>query len=308
MNNFTHVIFSAQFIKSILEKNYNIKIKYCFLLYRSFSDIYMVKTAKNNYIFKLYEKTTENLLNIEKNIYMYETLRDLSVKIFKNNSSKYVIDIELNNILKYGILMEYIKSDILPAKMPFEYGKNIALFHSVLAEKSTKTFEYNLPFIANNAFNDIVGFYKIHNLCLPNDFINLFNICLNIFCDYKERKTMCHNDFHGSNMFLLGNNFKIYDFDFLGENFLIYELAVFAWSCYLRNSKMDFDEFIKGYNTSFSSNEYDKKMLVACIFLRDIITFGYDIKKLEFLGSLVLSKKYFDLRKQMCNLIKKEIK
>ena len=33
-----------------------------------------------------------------------------------------------------------------------------------------------------------------------------------------------------------------------------------------------------------------------------------DIKKLEFLGSLVLSKKYFDLRKQMCNLIKKEIK
>lgn len=307
-------ILSPNYIKSIVLKNYNIDyINNIFLIKSGLNDIYMINTAKSQFIFKIYHKSKEiNDIKFENDYTLFLKQYNLSSYPIKNNNDGYFILIKYPECNKFAVLMTYISYDDFSYckknNEAYLYGNYLAKLHNKSRQFSSQN---NKEIYVNNLLlkssKIIINFLSQ----LQSVHLNFFNKFIIFIQDNLEinnlEKGYIHGDTHGGNAKYYQNNVTFFDFEFSGYGYYLYDIATFKWGCLIGKRKNDFSKFLKGYLEILHIDNYDKILLYQFVAIRHIFVMSLDINRFNILGYEIIGKNYINKKMELLKYINKKL-
>jgi Ser/Thr protein kinase RdoA (MazF antagonist) len=261
-------------------------VKECRFLVNGLNDTYVVKTAVDKYILRIYKSHWRNKEDI---LFEVELLNYLKMKgIFVSSpvprkNKEYLFGIDAPEGLRFAVLFTYADGGYSEDEEKCAlFGEEVARMHLVLDEfQSVRTrFEIDLTHLLNEPLRAIHPFLS-HR---PEDFnfletlsVELRNRIENISTDLDWG--LCHGDLHGGNVHFNENTLTQFDFDCGGYGWRAYDVSVFLWNKVMVKSKDGFENkswtvFINAYQKIKPLSNTDLKAIPVFVAIRDIWLMG----------------------------------
>ena len=306
--NIANSIIEPKDIMKLIVPLYNFKYHEieCILLKHCKNDTYKIILDKTKYFI---EKIYSHYNNVEKIKQTIETLslikkhaQNISYAIPKKNG-EYVSILKFPEGNRYITLHNYapgVEQKYKTEVESYRYGIFIATLH----QNIDISLENYTNFDQNIIKKDFIHSVEIinHYLLSKNRFSNiqyiknLSKLILNKLNDFQLEIAYCHNDLHGGNAHLLGDQLMFFDFDFSNFYPRAYELAVFKWSCEIGKRYKHWKIFLDAYTSIKPLNDCDKQAINFFILIRDIIIMSLDIDKTKLYGEIYLNDDYINKR------------
>jgi len=215
---------------------------------------------------------------------------------------------------RYAILTTYANGIELTydnREDAFLYGVNMAKLHKTSKNfKPTIIKNIDIKSRINTSIKTINIFLKSEYQHELEYFQYFFKILLNKFqnLDINDfNKAFCHGDLHGGNAHKLSTTITLFDFDFSGYGLIVYDISVFKWRCMLMREKIQWENFLKGYQEVIKLNSIELKHLLIFVAIHDLSVMHSYIKRTETMGSLYINKFYIKQRIDFLKKIEKQI-
>jgi Ser/Thr protein kinase RdoA (MazF antagonist) len=316
--NIISTIVSINYIEKYISSEYTLsKIIDCKLLQSSTNLIYEIQTSSQKYIFKIYKYNSKSLsdINFEKNFVSYLNKNGINTSIYVSNiQGSFISEMSFYEGARYAILTTYANGIELTydnREDAFFYGVNMAKLHKTSKNfKPTIIKNIDIKSRINTSIKTINIFLKSEYQHELKYFQYFFKILLNKFqnLDMNDfNKVFCHGDLHGGNAHKLSSTITLFDFDFSGYGLIVYDISVFKWRCMIMKEKVQWKDFLKGYQEVIKLNNRELKYLLIFVAIHDLWVMHSYIKRTETMGSLYINKFYIKQRIDFLKKIEKQI-
>lgn len=219
--------------------------------------VYEIKTSKKIVIIKLFEHESKDVIDFQIKIMVTLEKNELSPKLFKTKSGKYV-----SYFKKPLIIQEYFEGKHVQTLSNGE-AENFGTFLAQL-HKSLRELDKGQRWKIGYQFRKDKCSYKAPNLNLNKEFESL-NKLLKEINQNKLKIGVIHGDLSGSNI-LKNKKSKIMlcDWDDARKDYLVYDLAILIGNLMVKPNKLyknQIKELLKSYQIQIKLNEDEKKAI-----------------------------------------------
>ncbi|MCC8411072.1 phosphotransferase [Mucilaginibacter sp. UR6-1] len=258
---------SAVALNSALQESYGLPGTTCRLLIRNVSDTYLLESAANKYIFKIYRDFHRKRDEIKAEVELLNILKSAGVKVsypLTDKSGHQLQEFNAAEGIRYGVLFSFAKGEPvydLSSEHLKTLGHEMAHFHNI----SSKTkLQYPRPeFTVDTMLLQPVKVVAPAFKNLPDEYALLKELSAKVADKIKSFDTSkfsygyCHYDFLPKNFhFENAHTLTFFDFDFCGWGMLANDIASFYVHYFMETTlnkitkergEADFQLFIDAY-------------------------------------------------------------
>jgi len=230
---------SAAALKNYLINAYDLHPStVCRLLIRNVSDIYLLESKKNSYIFKIYRDSHRKQTEIAAEVELLKVLKENGNSVaypLTDKNGEQIQQFKAVEGIRNGVLFTYAIGNVvydLTEENLISLGRNIAKLHETTVNLKLKHERKKYNF--NTTLATPLETLKLHLANMPDEYAYLEQVAAKVIRKFESFDTRrfaygyCHYDFFPKN-FHFDQNGKItfFDFDFAGEGYLINDLMTF---------------------------------------------------------------------------------
>lgn len=231
-------VLSAKALKNHLSEQYGLAITNCQLIIHNVSDTYLVETASDKYIFKIYRdahRSHDNIMGeMQLLTYYHENGASVSYPV-KNLSGQWLQTFNAAEGIRYGALFTYAKGKnvyIMSDKQLQLVGTEMAKLHLL---SSSVTLDYpRKEFTIESMFTGPIQTIKpaFEGIEKGYDYlVEIADLAVNEITRLDQSNFgygYCHYDFLPKNFHFEGEEkLTFFDFDFAGKGYLINDITTF---------------------------------------------------------------------------------
>ncbi len=308
---------SADALKSTIAERYGIPLEHCKLKLHGVSDTYILQTADEKYIFKVYRAAHRSLEELEGEVALLQILKDQDAKIswpIADTNGHFIQAYPVAEGVKHGILYTYAKGTVsqVPDDTQLEVvGREMAFNHDILStiELPYPRMVYDLETIAHRPMQLLKPAFEEY---YPEGYTLLQQATENALAKLNQTDTSafsygyCHYDYFPKNFFFDENNkLTLFDFDFAGKGFLMNDPASLHVFYYLLRSvgRVDktaadnsFGVFMKTYKAYRTVSEAEEAMIPVLGYLLLLFYLGYQYEHFEDWSNSFFGARYLQER------------
>ena len=271
----------------LISGKYGLKNVQSKLLVRGVGDTYLIETAENRFILRIYRSSHRSLAQIEEEVALLLALKKAGVSVSYPVSDLSMEVIQRVNAAegnRYAVLFSYAPGKverILNEEQLYALGNEMACFHNVSSNfpigDSRWSFDFETTVL--NPLENLKSVFTENSEdydWLQNKVEHIQNKLAQIDTSGFS-KGYCHFDFFTKNFHFENNSVTFFDFDFMGNGWLVNDLMTFWQSLTLDvyTGRMEaeaagkaFDTFLKGYREYRSVSEQELAII-------PYLSFGY---------------------------------
>ncbi|MBB3110177.1 Ser/Thr protein kinase RdoA (MazF antagonist) [Paenibacillus phyllosphaerae] len=282
-----HAVISSQSLITVLNELYAIgEVKECRFLENGLNDTYLVKTASDRYILRIYKFLWRSQADVQFEIELlnYLAARGISVSTpLRANNDDYFFVIDAPEGPRYAALFTYAEGVGSEEDQHCAiFGEEVANMHLAMDDfRSTQArFEIDAVHLLDEPLRKIRPFLS-HR---PDDFEYLTTLAAQLLGRIEQVASeldwgCCHGDLHGWNVHFDGNQPTQFDFDCGGLGWRSYDVSVFLWSKVSGKKRDEFDVkkwtiFIDAYQKVKPLAAADLQAIPVFVAIRDIWLMG----------------------------------
>ncbi len=304
-----NTVFDARSIQACIEPYYpTIANGQIIFLQAGVNDTYLVDTAAQKYIFRLYRFNLRSFEDIKFEVELLKYLASEGASVSEpiiNTNHQYMIPIESPEGLRYGVLFSFAEGQNInyqddDGTLAHIYGVNLARCHQVQQGFSTNIIRKELDL--DHLFHKPM--YNIRKLfSAQQDHLNIIEDTADfVLTEFQKlpddslTEGICHGDTNCGNVHVTDlNEMTFFDFDCCGKGWLEYDLATFYWGALFEDKKERWDHFSAGYKTIFPDRKINHDSINLLIAIRQLWILGlhYDSSLLH--GKNWYNKNYFEM-------------
>jgi Ser/Thr protein kinase RdoA (MazF antagonist) len=286
----------------------------CKLLKAGINHSYLLTTAKEKYVFRLYSYNWRSLEEINAEIELLRLLSDNQMPVsfaIANEDGLYVHEIKAPEGNRFGVLFSYAEGEkILTFSEQTHYNVGVAMakIHQLTKDKTLHRVHYGYDNLLNDTFNYLPEFLPT----TTEEYQFMLQLKKFLATQLKEanslqlRKGIVHLDIWFDNMNISPNGeIVIFDFDFCGHGWLCLDLAYYILQIHSVEAKVeDFylkkDAFLNGYQSITTLTAEEQRLLPMLGLAAYVFYIGIQCKRFNdwsntFLNELYLSR-FINLR------------
>jgi len=230
-------LLKATAVGDYIADNYKLPVTSCRLLIHNVSDTYIVETADNKYIFKIYRSSHRNEEVIRGEAQLLSLLNENGVNIaytLPNINGDMLTPFSSAEGERFGMLFTYAEGEPeynLNDNQLEALGKEMAKFHNVSA---TINLDYRRPeFNIDTTLRNPLRIVEPAFSNMPEEYVTATEL-VKIAITELEKLPLdtfstgyCQFDFLPKNFHFSGDKLTFFDFDFAGKGHLIYDITTF---------------------------------------------------------------------------------
>jgi Ser/Thr protein kinase RdoA (MazF antagonist) len=266
----------TQALASLVSKSYGLDVTNCRFLTRGVGDTYLIESATDRYILRIYRNTHRTLPQIEAEIALLLALQQAAIPVsypIKDVSGNAIQSIQAIEGTRHAALFSWAQGEAartLTEKQLQTLGQQMARFHNVSSTIAPNEDRWKVDF--DSTLRKPLQLLKPHFKDNPEDFEWLEQSANSVITHFNHLDTSkfstgyCHFDFLPKNFHFEGDSITFFDFDFMGYGWLAYDLAgfwqhlqldVYAGRMTKGAADTAFDTLIRAYRRerSLSDNE-----------------------------------------------------
>jgi Ser/Thr protein kinase RdoA (MazF antagonist) len=243
-------------LSSLISEQYELKDVQCTFLVRGVGDTYLVETAGERFILRVYRSSYRSLPQIKDEVDLLLALKDANVSVsYPFNDT--ILKIDAAEGERHAVLFTFAPGQaqrVLSEQQLLNLGREMARFHNVSAEIMLNGTRWNFDL-------DTTVFKPLEMIKLAEEdrkwLMEIAEKIKDKFSDISGiSKGYCHFDFLPKNFHFENDKVTFFDFDFMGYGWLVNDVMTFWQHLVLdvltgRMKKEDADiayqTFIKGY-------------------------------------------------------------
>lgn len=297
---------SLKALREYIEKTYDlIDITEFSYLLRGLNDTYLMKTSKDNYVFRVYRadrrtEYSEVAFEIELLQYLHRNEIPVSLPI-ADQSGNFIQMLNAPEGNRFGVLFTFaegIERSIDNEEISYLFGKAVADIHS-----KTDSFEteytrqpLNLEYLFQESLASIEPYmtHRSEDFEWLRTLAKQFEERLHEFPLEELDWGICHGDLHGNTniSFKEDMSYTHYDFDLCGFGWRAYDIAEFRLAREVRlrhdQDKLErlWNAFIEGYETVRKLSEKDLQAVPIFVGIRQLWLMGLCLRDSHIHGSI----------------------
>ncbi len=282
-----HSVISSNSLLQAISELYSIGgATECRFLSNGLNDTYLVKTALDKHILRVYKshwRSKEDIL-FELELLNHLKLKGLSVSSpVPRTNKEYLFDIDAPEGMRYAVLFTYAEGEYSKDEQKCAlFGEEVARMHLAMDEfhSDYARFEIDLNHLLQQPLQAIHPFLS-HR---PEDFTYLETLAADLRSRIEHLSPylnwgFCHGDLHGGNVHFQDTTLTQFDFDCGGNGWRAYDVSVFLWNMVTGKSKDAFENkmwapFINSYQQVKPLSDADLKAIPLFVAIRDIWLMG----------------------------------
>jgi Ser/Thr protein kinase RdoA (MazF antagonist) len=297
-----HSIPSTEFITNFVTRNYNLEseIINCKLIHFGVNDTFVIYTANNSYIIRVYRNgwRTDSEILCELDYLLHLHKREFLVSTpISNQNGDYLLHILAPEGIRQVVMFMYAPGTSLRIENTLHssmFGSSCAILHkkSIDFKSSHSRFSLDRDHLLLQPLHQIKHFWKSETI---NELIWLEKIVHTLlnkipFESLNLERTMCHGDLHGGNVHIKEETLTHFDFDCAGFGYRVYDLSVFLWTNVTRRSEREYNwgrwrAFIDSYEQINPLTRDEKEVIPLFVVMREIWLLGMQAEVSQIRGA-----------------------
>ncbi len=307
---------SAVALKDFLSEKYGLDAINCKLLIHNVSDTYLLETARDKYIFKIYRDAHRKLEEIKAEVELLDIYQANGAKVsypIKAMDGAQIQSFNAAEGIRYGVLFTFAKG-VVVQDLTDEHlktlGREMALVHQV---SSTVVLKYpRKEFTIDTMLLQPLAVFKPAFEGLEEEYAYLTTAVAQVVIEIEKLELSkfsygyCHYDFLPKNFhFENERSLTFFDFDFAGKGYLINDISSFyvhyfmeVWSGKLTQQEADraFAVFVESYRTVKPLSEEELKAIPYFGFAFWIFYLRFQYENFDDWSSIFFGPKYLKQR------------
>ncbi|WP_211750161.1 phosphotransferase [Paenibacillus sp. Marseille-Q4541] len=269
---------------------------------KGMNDTYIVTTAIEKYIFRVYRADRRSQAEIEFELDLLECLASADIRVstpIKRKDDSFLNTFEVSEGTKYGVLFNFaegVEKPIHRIEDSYSFGKEVARLHNA-ADHFTSEHErgiLDLEHLIEKPLQTLQA-YMQHR---PEDYSALYHLAMKLK-DIVETQLdqgldwgICHGDLHGNTnvAFAEDGTMTHYDFDLCGYGWRAYDIAEFRLAREIHSGhdqeevEQLWQSFLNGYKEIRSISDNDIRMVPVFVVIRQLWLFSLCFQESELIG------------------------
>ncbi len=253
-------------LAALIEREYNLADVHCKLLVRGVGDSYLVSSANQRYIIRVYRTTHRKLEQIEEEVKLLLELQVAGVSVsypIPDQQGQVIQKLPAAEGERYAVLFSYAYGQVVRTMNPFQLqmlGKEMALFHNVTMGKGADTVRWTFDLtytlhrplgLLNPVLEENSEGYAWLQSAVKQVEKKLNDLEYSLF-----PSGFCHFDFLPKNFHFDVDKVTLFDFDFMGYGCLVNDIMSFwqhltleVYTGRMQQAAADeaFDHFLNAY-------------------------------------------------------------
>jgi len=228
---------SSKALNVKLQESYGLSNTTCRLLIRNVSDTYVIESATEKYIFKIYRDAHRKLEEIKGEVELLSILFEKGAKVSRpipDTDGEVLQVFNAAEGIRYGILFSWAQGSVVYAMNDQQLetvGREMAAIHNITSaiELSHHRQRYSIETVIVNPLKILEPAFA----GLEDDYVYLKKTAAEVIERYKQfdgsfSYGYCHFDFMPKNFhFNDAGDITFFDFDFVGKGLLAYDITSF---------------------------------------------------------------------------------
>ncbi|MFT3823543.1 MAG: phosphotransferase [Chitinophagaceae bacterium] len=308
---------SADALKSTIAERYGLQLLRCKLRLHGVSDTYVLETADEKYILKVYRAAHRTLEEVQGEVELLQILKARGAKIsfpIADKSGSFIQAFPVAEGVKHGVVYTYAKGAV--SQVPDEeqltiVGHEMAFNHNILSaiELQYTRGVYDLETTAGKPMEVLKPAFEEY---YPEGYALLQKATEKVLAKMSSFDTAtfsygyCHYDYFPKNFFFDANNqLTLFDFDFAGKGLLMNDPASLHVFYYLLRSvgradkekaDRDFSIFMNVYKSCRPVSEEEEKAVPALGYLLLLFYLSFQYETFEDWSNSFFGTKYLQER------------
>jgi len=278
----------------------------CGLLRSGLNDSYLVKSAQEKFIFRVYSLNWRDKNEILEEIRLLTLLKvkgiSVSFPIF-NNEGNYIQTFEAPEGERLGVLFSFAEGEKMPnysKEVHYNVGVLMARIHQITNGMSLQRTTYNADTLLIQPFDQLNGFL----LSMSQEWVYLKSLRDFLLCELQTVNTLeirhgaVHLDIWFDNL-NIGKDLTItlFDFDFCGNGWLCLDIAYYMMQLFTVERgdavwRTKLDNFISGYESITKISDDEKRLLPQLGLALNLFYLGNMCRRFETWSNLFFNELY----------------
>jgi Ser/Thr protein kinase RdoA (MazF antagonist) len=228
---------SSKALNIKLQESYGLSDTTCRLLIRNVSDTYVIESATEKYIFKIYRDAHRKLEEIKAEVELLNILFEKGAKVSRSIPDKNAKILQVFNAAegtRYGVLFSWAQGSVIYAMTDEQLevvGKEMAAIHNITS--SIELSHYRKEYSINTTIIEPLKIIEPAFSGLEEEYDYLKQTAGDVIAKYNQFAPgfsygYCHYDFFPKNFhFTETGEITFFDFDFAGKGLLAYDITSF---------------------------------------------------------------------------------
>jgi len=316
-------LFSGDALMSEVLVDYDIEhLGDCKLLAHNLSDNYLVRTAENKYILRIYQAPrrighswrSEADILYELDLLLHLHRKGVAVSIpLARKDGIFMRTLQAPEGPRPAVLFTYAPGDpVTPPKqnntLSRLYGHAIAEIHAASDDfvSSHSRFHLDLAFLLDRSLQTIqpVLAQRPDNWAYLVQLADFLKKQIGLLAPQKLDMGACHGDAQGGNAHIAGGKMlTFFDFDVCGHGWRAYDLAVFYWGAALGKSRLGWDDkqvehvwvsYLEGYQERRPLSDLDLQAVPLFVAVRHFWFLGLHTANWDYWGWSEVDDHFFE--------------
>jgi Ser/Thr protein kinase RdoA (MazF antagonist) len=281
----------------------------CRLLKTGISHTYLVNTAAEKFVFRIYSLNWRTETEIQEEIRLIKTLKDQNISVsypIPDPGGNYIKYLHAPEGIRYGVLFSHARGSKAlnySAALHYRVGETIAAMHQITHNFALNRVTYTAEILLDEPFEHLKSFLnpETDEMTYMGALKSTLKNSLQHIYHSEVRYGAVHTDLWFDNMHFFGEEeITFFDFDFCGNGPLCQDLGYYIMQLYqLEKDESQFhvklESFLKGYESITPLSQEEKRIIpyvstAVYFFFLGVQCQRYDNWSNVFLNEIYLSR------------------